>query len=92
MDFLSEFIDLVEKIKLPKGVILVSVVVMSLYTNIPQEEEINIVYTAYEAFCNDMPPACSLKEKKVFAAGSTALTAIQFYYLMKFSICIKMFL
>ena len=29
--------------------------VTSLYTNIPQEEGINIVYTEYEFFCNDTP-------------------------------------
>ena len=28
----------------------------SLYTNAPQEEGINIVYTAYETFYNDKPP------------------------------------
>ena len=51
----TDFINL-EKTKLPKGVILVSMDLTSLYTNIPQEEGINIVCTAYETFYNDTPP------------------------------------
>ena len=44
----TDFIDFIEKTTLPKGVILVSMDVTSLYTNIPQEEGINILCTAYE--------------------------------------------
>ena len=40
-----DFINFIEETKLPKGVILVSMNVTSLYTNIPQEEGINIVCT-----------------------------------------------
>ena len=36
-----DFINFIEETKLPKGVILVSINVTSLYTNIPQEEGIN---------------------------------------------------
>ena len=50
----TDFINFTEKTKLPQGVILVSVTVTSLYTNIPQEEGINMVCTAYESFYNDM--------------------------------------
>jgi len=51
-----DFINFREERKLPKGVILISMNVTSLYTNIPQEEGINIVCTAYETFYNDTPP------------------------------------
>ena len=51
----TDFTNFIEKTKLPKGVILVSMDIMSLYTNIPQEERINIVCTAYETFYNDTP-------------------------------------
>ena len=52
----TDFINFIEETKLPKGVILVSMNVTSLYTNIPQEEGINIVCTAFETFYNDAPP------------------------------------
>ena len=52
----TDFINFIEKTKLPKGVILVSMDVTSLYTNIPQEEGINIVCTAYETFYHETPP------------------------------------
>ena len=51
----TDFINFIEKSKLPKGVILVSMDVISLYTNIAQEEGMNIVCTAYDAFYNDTP-------------------------------------
>ena len=52
----TDFINFIEKTKIPKGVILVSMDVTSLYTNIPQEEGINLVCTAYETFYNDTIP------------------------------------
>ena len=52
----THFINFIEKTKLPEGVILVSMDVTSLYTNIPQEEGINIVCTAYDTFYNETPP------------------------------------
>jgi len=52
----TDFINSKEKTKLPKGVILVSMDVTSLSTNIPQEEGVNIVCRAYETFYNETPP------------------------------------
>ena len=54
----TDFINLIEKTKLPKGVTIVSMDVTSLYTNIPREEgiRINIVCTANEPFYSDTPP------------------------------------
>ena len=46
----TDFVNFIERTTLPKDVILVSMDVTSLYTNIPQEEGINIVCTAYENF------------------------------------------
>ena len=44
-----------EKKKTGEGVIPVLMDVTSLYTNIPQEEGINIVCKAYETFYNETP-------------------------------------
>ena len=59
----TQFINFTEKRKVPNNVILVSMDVTSLYTNIPQEEGINTVCKAYEAFYkNDTPiPTNSLR-------------------------------
>ena len=46
----TDFINFIEKTKVPENTILVSKDVTSLYTNIPQEEGINTVCKAYEAF------------------------------------------
>ena len=55
--YLIVTMDFIEKTKPPKGVILVSVDVTSLYTNIQQEEGIfNKVRTAYKTFYNETPP------------------------------------
>ena len=43
----TDLINFIEKTKLPKGAILAPMDVTSLYKNIPQEEGINIVCTAY---------------------------------------------
>ena len=52
----TQFINFIEKRKVPNNAILVSMDVTSLYTNIPQEEGINTVCKAYEAFYkNDAP-------------------------------------
>ena len=50
------FINFLEKTKVPENTILVSMDVMSLCTNIPQEEGINIVCNAYEVFHRNEPP------------------------------------
>ena len=39
----TDFLNFIEKTKVAKGTMLVSIEVTSLYTNIPQEERINIV-------------------------------------------------
>ena len=60
----TDFINLIEKTELQKGVILVSMDVTSFYTNIPQEGGINIVCTAYKTFYSDrLPiPKCLLEK------------------------------
>ena len=50
------FIKFIEKTKMSQDTILVSLDVTSLYTNIPQEEGIEVVYKAYEKFHNNNPP------------------------------------
>ena len=44
----TDFLNFLDKTKLPKNTILVSMDVTSLYTNIPQEEGITTVCKAYE--------------------------------------------
>ena len=44
----TAFLNFIEKTKVGKGTILVSMKVSSLYTNIPQEEGTNILCEAYE--------------------------------------------
>jgi len=52
----TDFLNLIEKTKLLKNTILVSIDVTSLYTNIPQEEGITTVSEAYEEFYQENPP------------------------------------
>ena len=56
----TDFINFVEETIIPQNTILVSmdatVDVTSLYTNIPQEEGIQTVCSAYENFHNNNPP------------------------------------
>ena len=52
----TDFIYFIERIKLPKSAILVSMDVTSLYTNIPQREGITTVCHAYEEFHQGNPP------------------------------------
>ena len=52
----TDFLNFIEKTKLPKSRILVSMDVTSLYTNIAQEEGITTVCEAYEEFYEDNPP------------------------------------
>ena len=60
----TDFINFIEKTKLPKKIILVSMDVNSLYTNVPQEEGILTVCRAYEESYHKYPsiPTRSLKE------------------------------
>ena len=52
----TDFINFIERTKVPEQTIIVSMDVTSLYTNIPQEEGINTVCNAYEEFHNNNPP------------------------------------
>ena len=52
----TDFINFVERTKLRQDTILMSMDVMSLYTNIPHEEGITTVCRAYDAFHNNNPP------------------------------------
>ena len=60
----TDFINFIERTKVPENTILVSMDVTSLYTNIPQEEGINTVCKTYEAFYqkNTPIPTHSLRE------------------------------
>ena len=52
----TDFIYFIENTKVAADVILVSMDITSLYTNIPQEEEIQTVCRAYETFYLNKPP------------------------------------
>ena len=52
----TDFTNFIEKTKVKKRTFLVSMDVASLYTNIPQEEGIDIVCTAYDNFHKNNPP------------------------------------
>ena len=52
----TDFLSFIEKTKLPRSTILVSMYVTSLYTNIPQGEGITTVCEAYEEFYEENPP------------------------------------
>ena len=52
----TDFISFIENTKIGQDTILVAMDVSSLYTNIPQEEGIEIVCNAYETFHNNYPP------------------------------------
>ena len=51
----TDFLNFIEKTKLPKNTILVSMDVTSLYTNIPREEGITTVCEAYKDFYKKKP-------------------------------------
>ena len=52
----TDFITLIENTKVSSNAILVSMDVISLYTNIPQEEGITLVCQACETFHDKNPP------------------------------------
>ena len=52
----TDFINFIERMKLPSSVILASMDVTSLYTNIPQREGIITICNAYEEFHQGNPP------------------------------------
>ena len=51
----TDFLNFIEKTKVAKDTMLVSMDIASLYTNIPQEDEIRIVCKAYETFLKNKP-------------------------------------
>ena len=53
---MTDFINFIENTIVPENIILVSMDVTSLYTNIPQEEGITTVCNVYERFHNNKPP------------------------------------
>ena len=56
----TDFLNFIEKTKVQKDTMLVSMDVSSLYTNIPQEEGITIVCKTYETFHLNKPPIPTL--------------------------------
>ena len=72
----TDFINFIERTKIPKNTTLVSMDVTSLYTNIPQEEGITTVRKAYEAFYNrNIPiPTNSLKEMLQLILGENSFS------------------
>ena len=52
----TDFLNFIEKTKLPKSTILASMDVTSLYTKIPQEKGITTVSEAYKEFSQEHPP------------------------------------
>jgi hypothetical protein len=53
----TDFINFIEKTRVPENAILVSMDVTSLYTNIPQEEGIETVCEAYESYYEGESPS-----------------------------------
>ena len=52
----TDFINFIERTKVPENAILVSMDVTSLYTNIPQEEAVQTICQAYDTFYGGTPP------------------------------------
>ena len=71
-----DFINFIERTKIPKNTTLVFMDVTSLYTNIPQEEGITTVCKAYEAFYNrNIPiPTNPLKEMLQLILGENSFS------------------
>ena len=57
----TDFINFIERKKLPRNTLLVSMDVTSLYTNIPQEQGMQIVCAAYDKFYKSYPPILRLQ-------------------------------
>ena len=72
----TDFINFIERTKIPKNTTLVAMDVTSLYTNIPQEQGITTVRKAYEAFYNrNIPiPTNSLKEMLQLILGENSFS------------------
>ena len=61
----TDFINFIERTKLPENAFLVSLDVTSLYTNIPQGEGINTVCRAYENFYGENTPIPTLSLREI---------------------------
>ena len=72
----TDFINFIERTKIPKNTTLVSMDVTSLYTNIPQDEGITTVCKAYEAFYYRNIPILtnSLKEMLQLILGENSFS------------------
>ena len=61
----TDFINFIERTKLPENTFLVSLDVTSLYTNIPQGEGINTACRAYENFYGENTPIPTLSLREI---------------------------
>ena len=61
----TDFINCIERTKLPENAFLVSLDVTSLYTIIPQGEGINTVCRAYESFYGENTPIPTLSLREI---------------------------
>ena len=52
----TDFINFMESMEIPKHAIIVSMDMTNLYTNIPQEEEINTICKAYDILTTKIDP------------------------------------
>ena len=52
----TDFINLIERKKIPQNTLLVTMDTSSFYTNIPQEQGMQIVYAVYDKFYKSNPP------------------------------------
>ena len=73
----TDFLNFIEKTKLPKDTILVSMDVTSLYTNIPQEEGITTVCEAYEEFYEKTPHPYQVFKRNAKSDSTRKLVPIQ---------------
>ena len=65
----TDFVNFIDNTKVPADVILVSMDVTSLYTNIPLEEGIDTVCRAYEKFYGNEPPIPTQLLKQALILG-----------------------
>ena len=61
----TDFVNFIERRNLPEDDFLVSLDVASLYTNIPQEEGINTICKAYQAFYGENTPILTQSLRRI---------------------------
>ena len=66
----TEFINFIERTKVPKNIFLVSMDVTSLYTKIPHEEGVTIVCNAYKVFHKNNTPILTALLKEMLGSYS----------------------